>query len=118
MTKKEIIALFKEWWKGNYSISYEDLSISQDAFVYAYLKASKKEWIKVEDRLPEDQIGVIVVRSPTKEQLSMEDGYSPIIMSAIDSVAGSWYDFNDGEDIDTRYFNITHWMPLPELPID
>lgn len=53
------------------------------------------EWISVKDRLPEPWTEVLVWRGPEY----------PIVSSEVTST-GLW----------CHFFNITHWMPLPEPP--
>ena len=53
------------------------------------------EWISVKDRLPE----------PWTEVLVWRGSEYPIVSSEVTST-GLW----------CHFFNITHWMPLPEPP--
>lgn len=58
----------------------------------------KSEWISVKDRLPEDDKQVIGWMPDQYKFMTYEDD------------TGVWYD--------EEYINweVTHWMPLPELP--
>ena len=59
------------------------------------------EWIKVEDRLPEAGVNVFIYES---------DGMMEIGEYNVDH----WI-----ESIEYRLrYDVTHWMPLPEPPID
>lgn len=72
------------------------------------------KWISVEDRLPASETPVLVwfknkevrVASLEWEFPSYEDNY----------LAYRYWDcpYNDGQD--WEWFDITHWMPLPEPP--
>lgn len=53
------------------------------------------EWISVEERLPEPWVEVLVYRGADWPVVSCETDTN-----------GNWLHF----------FNITHWMPLPEPP--
>ncbi len=56
------------------------------------------EWISVKDRLPEDNRRVLV--------------YSPEMKNAdIGSIAIQW-----GWTCSRKHKDVSHWMPLPELP--
>jgi hypothetical protein len=58
-----------------------------------------REWISVEDRLPEERQNVLV---------HYVDGWMPIAFL----LGGKWYQ-SGGE---TSWVSVTHWMPLPEPP--
>ena len=53
------------------------------------------EWISVKDKLPEPWTEVLIWRGPEY----------PIVSSEV-TPTGLW----------CHFFNITHWMPLPEPP--
>lgn len=71
------------------------------------------EWISVEDRLPkEGEIVLAVVRGAIRiasiftEHPSFEETYQPY---------DYWDDpYDDGQI--WEWFDVTHWMPLPEPP--
>lgn len=58
------------------------------------------EWISVEDRLPENDVEILISRT---------DGE---IYLAVHQDDGRWYDSSEGSDVKF----ITHWMPLPLPP--
>lgn len=63
------------------------------------------EWISVEDRLPDDSIGRVLV-------WVVEQG-------SLGSVGYVWncgYTENIGFIDDSKIYNATHWQPLPEPP--
>lgn len=62
-------------------------------------------WISVKDRLPENSLRALV---RVIHSYNHTDGYAEIAMSYF--VNGRW------EDIPPKYYDVTHWMPLPELP--
>jgi hypothetical protein len=73
-------------------------------------------WRDVKDSLPETETQVLAVRLATGEQLSTDKEYHPVIFAAIDpDREGVWYDWDNDKDIDTSYFEITHWMPVSDL---
>jgi hypothetical protein len=71
------------------------------------------KWISVDDRMPEDETPVLIVRNGEIrigeirwEHPSFEDTYEAFRY---------WDDpYDDGQSWEN--FEITHWMPLPELP--
>ena len=67
--------------------------------------ANPYEWISVEDRLPEEKINYLV---HYKHAYCDNDGYWAIGITFYD---GSKF------QIDWMY-KVTHWMPLPEPPIE
>ena len=70
---------------------------------YKYLGSEKPKWISVEDRLPEDELPVLVANN--------ESGAIRLFWRA-DVV---WW---AGGDQLPKYISkdITHWMPLPDSP--
>lgn len=66
------------------------------------------EWISVEDRLPKESTQVLV--------------YIPNMDMNVDDVVlyyarnNEWWDHNGWAT--TKYFGITHWMPLPTPPTE
>jgi hypothetical protein len=62
------------------------------------------EWIKVEDRMPEAHVIIIVLKNGFMENhmpyLSIYDGVSFLNMSSTSQILA----------------HVTHWMPLPEQP--
>lgn len=71
-----------------------------------------KEWISVEDSLPEEFVDVLVCAQSSVGNPIAEDEF----YHAIDRIC-IW---NDGHPRSFRtsrfYGRVTHWMPLPELP--
>jgi len=62
----------------------------------------QSKWISVKDRLPEQELSVLV--------------YSPFVEDCVDKAYlynDVWYDISQSDDIP----NVTHWQPLPEPPI-
>ncbi len=62
------------------------------------------EWICVKDRLPEAFQPVIVCREKGKGEYVVEQGYKDV---------KDWW-----KVYGTRTKNVTHWMPLPEPPVE
>ncbi|MBQ7792902.1 MAG: DUF551 domain-containing protein [Clostridia bacterium] len=66
-----------------------------------------QDWISVKDRLPEEKVNCIV---HYKHAYCKNDDYWAIgIASYVDEI-------QEFVGIDTRYYVITHWMPLPQPP--
>jgi len=65
-----------------------------------------QEWTSVKDRLPEKD-GKYVVHVPTADE-------------SMPFIGIAWYDPNFGWSLLLKPFieAITHWMPLPDLPIE
>ena len=75
------------------------------------------EWISVKDELPDEETPVLafapnrydapVVAARFWEYASYEDAYNSFLY---------WDAYhNDGQDIDSE---VTHWIPLPEPPLE
>ena len=71
-------------------------------------EAQVPRWISVEERLPDKMKHVLVFKQRNEHALW------PVAMWHIET---DWRG-NDGwsKNIDNGYFDITHWMPLPEPP--
>jgi len=88
------------------SLTFDQVKEIYDAKIdSSYERGRMMEWIKVEDRLPEDRVLVLCWQESMgaciREHI-YEDGYV------------SWYDeHNNYDDSDLK---ITHWMPLPPPP--
>ena len=71
-------------------------------------------WISVEDRLPEEGVRVLAVKK-------LKDGRRDLALATC-IPEYKHHDYVTGEDIVEPYWvcggnnNITHWMPLPEMP--
>jgi hypothetical protein len=105
---------FQEYWATRSSLDYDAMVEAEAAFKFQQSRMSM--WRDVEDSLPEPEIQVLAIRLDTKEQASIDKEYHPVIFAAIDpDRAGVWYDWDGDKDIDTRYFEITHWMPVSDL---
>ena len=77
--------------------------------------AAQPKWISVEERLPEDNVNVIVYIASKKENVDS--------VIAITQYTHSMYGYNlEGWCSPWQYCfwdrKVTHWMPLPELPKD
>lgn len=71
------------------------------------------EWISVKDRLPEDDIIILVLSEiciPEDNYLKQKKGYW-IFEGKFNRMFG-WFIYFHPENLQ----KITHWMPLPELP--
>lgn len=90
-------------------------------------------WIKVEDRLPEAEVPVLVfVHLPTGKTRRLRAEYAPRFTveasyedEAVDYdeendaywLPEGWYESNEYEETHWAITDpITHWMPLPEPP--
>lgn len=82
--------------------------LEKDALQYiAQLEAKVPRWISVEERLPEYWMPVIVFM---RHRYTPDDGYSNmrIIMR---SEEYGWARLD-------KHYEITHWMPMPEPPVE
>lgn len=93
-------------------INFNAGNLYRDALAYInQLEARVPKWISVKDRLPEDDVDVIVYA------VSNNGGYTMLVTFHthtlygfnIDGWASPWQYF-------TRNYTITHWMPMPEPP--
>lgn len=105
---------FQEYWATRPSIDYDEMVEAKAAFDFQQARMSA--WRDAKNSLPESETQVIAIRSATKEQLSIDKEYCQLIFAAIDpDNKSAWYDWESGNYINTKYFNITHWMPVDDL---
>jgi hypothetical protein len=97
----------------NYGYAIAGGSIMRPLVSKAFLKGAKwadanqpSPWISVEDKLPELEKEVIILdkRKHTDIGFITDDGY------------GGYYWWKNDETIWCKDDEITHWMPIPELP--
>lgn len=69
------------------------------------------KWIKCSDRLPPQDHYVLVARYDGRPKVKM---YFIQIASRLDN---EWFEDKDGYKFDPKFGKVTHWMPLPEVPI-
>ena len=62
------------------------------------------EWISVKDKLPQQDVGVIVVDD--------EGGVCDVCLYREDANGGVWCDWNE------NIVEVSYWMPTPKLPKD
>jgi len=105
---------FQEYWAARPSIDYDEMVEAKAAFDFQQSKL--RPWRDVNDGLPEPETQVLAIRLASNEQRSIDKEYCPLIFAAIDPDREcAWYDWESDKDIDTRYFEITHWMPVSDL---
>lgn len=73
------------------------------------LEAKKPRWISVEERLPEDDTGVLIAYKDIF-------GEPAIGQAIIRSFGWCWFEGCVEDSVVEVRVEITHWMPLPELP--
>jgi Protein of unknown function (DUF551) len=73
---------------------------------------SERKWISIEDRLPPQNVYVIVAKFDPRPKVEMH-----FILTA-ERMGDDWYDGKDGQKITGKgkYGRVTHWMPLPDKP--
>ena len=69
------------------------------------------EWINVKDRLPKDEVPVLVAYIGINDRKLYADG-----MANIRYGGWCWYEDYYGDNDEKVAVTITHWMPLPEPP--
>ena len=69
------------------------------------------EWISIKDKLPTElpcqSIFIVAMYSHYKHKIFVEP---------LRYISNEWFAMFDEEPLDSEY-EVTHWMPLPELPI-
>lgn len=70
------------------------------------------EWINCNDRLPPQDVYVLVNIWDGREKVKMN--HRQIAMR----IGDIWFDDKDEAMICKKYGVVTHWMPLPEDPIN
>ena len=107
MTREEAAKIIEKQFDescGDYRYQNKDKLDYEDALWLAIAalreqREGKMEWISVRDRLPEDQVEVLVATRSKNGVRNIDKGYL-----AIDHF------------IHRGHAEVTHWMPLPELP--
>jgi hypothetical protein len=94
MTREEFI----NWFEERFALTKNDIY----EFGQLYDEVTKPHWISVEDELPKIGKDVLVLR---------EDGEMQVVHQYNEKIARWWS--VDGFPLKN---NITHWMPLPEVP--
>lgn len=69
------------------------------------------EWISIEERKPPNDVYVLIARFDGRENVKM---YFIQIAARMND---EWIDDYDHTIIKTKTGIVTHWMPLPEVPI-
>lgn len=87
-------------------VHYSDLAFLSAA-ISALREQEERQWIPVEERLPQNYISVLVY-IPTAEPL-------PMVHEAYIGDDGEWHSsvFYGIENED-----VTHWMPMPKTPVE
>ena len=107
MTREEAAKILEKQFDescGDYRYQNKDKLNYEDALWLAIAalreqREGKMEWISVRDRLPEDQVEVLVATRSKNGVRNIDKGYL-----AIDHF------------IHRGHAEVTHWMPLPEPP--
>lgn len=76
---------------------------------------NKMEWIKTKDKLPEDNVNVLAVESGVLKIMAL--CYVPDDDNVPNWFWGQCYDGLDGDAHVDDDYSVTHWMPLPNLPV-
>ncbi len=76
------------------------------------LDMRKMDWVKVEERLPPQNVYVLVAHYDCHPKVRM------YFVQIAERVGRFWYDNYDGKEITQKGARglITHWMPLPLAP--
>ena len=90
-----------------------DLKMAFDDGYRAGVEAAQPKWISVEERLPDDNVDVLVYIASKKENVDSVIAITQYTHSMhgynIEGWCSPWqYCFWDRE--------VTHWMPLPSMP--
>lgn len=70
------------------------------------------EWISIEERLPSQNVYVIVAKFDHRPKVRM------YFVDIAERIRDQWFDGKDGKEItgNWKYGKITHWMPIPDPP--
>ena len=114
-----IEAVKHAWAKGLEPSQYIEIISAADV-------ATVQEWISVDDRLPEPEQDVILCTSEIEtygRHSEKKKIYRNIFMGYFDGdewltsyCYGCEYIFRMNEKYPNETIEVTHWMPLPELP--
>lgn len=69
------------------------------------------QWIKIEDRLPPNNVYVLV------SKLDDRKGDFFVSIEIASRINEAWIDDHNGEILNPKYGRVTHWMPLPDKPM-
>ena len=87
------------------------------AAYYEGLRNGSPKWIKIAERLPDDNKPVLVTYVGYADNLPHTDAIAVYAHEMADNYAGAWYwQDSDGVDDNPVSVSITHWMPIPPLP--
>lgn len=79
--------------------------------VLSLLRQGKQQWISVKDRLPEQcGMGCLLCATNGYNQQRVFEGFTGYMEG------GKFQWHTNLKDINLDIWNVTHWMPLPELP--
>lgn len=72
------------------------------------------EWIKIEDRLPPQNVFVLIAKFDYRPKSQM------YFIGIAERIGEYWYEGKDGDEITEggKYGKVTHWMALPDKPKD
>ena len=105
---------FQIWWQEHGTLDYDEMVVAIDAWDYQQKTFNNiMRLIPVAERLPEDQVQVLVRLEPTKLQREKDKEICHCITAAYHE--GKWYDFQSDEDIDETLTRVVGWMPLPPI---
>ena len=81
-------------------------------------EALRSGWVKTADRLPDDDDPVPVIYVGYTDNLPHNDAIAVYAYKSADNYAGAWYwQDSDGVDYNPVSVSITHWLPIPPLPV-
>ena len=113
----------------------EDWQNDECPYCRIYELEFRNRWIPVSERLPENDNPVLAVARYNEDkgyrkvirasyarinEIPLGDGCEPWPLCTFDPVEGEyfvpegWYETNEYEDVN---YQVTHWMPLPDLPV-
>jgi hypothetical protein len=73
-------------------------------------KSCQTEWIILEERLPPQDLYVLICTYDYRKGVEMEN------VEIASRLGNQWVDAQDGELINMKNQIVTHWMPIPDCP--
>lgn len=109
--EEEIKQAYLDWVSD---IECSEYTVWKDAVEWA---DEHPHWISIEDQLPE-----LYENHGCKQNWSIDVlfkyGDGEYAVGFYHYGTGEWYIVTEGDDVEVKHSEVTHWMPIPQFPKD